>query len=100
MVGWRRRAETGVKPTGIRVHTIWSEKDVRSRVGKFSVWGMKSPSSLGRVFVVFENRPIILGENNRAQASIKKFPVDEAVLPEAGQSVAIEIAKENVTHGP
>lgn len=61
----------------------WSEKDVRSRVGKFSVWGMKSPSSLGRVFVVFENRPIILGENNRAQASIKKFPVDEAVLPEA-----------------
>jgi hypothetical protein len=58
----------------------WSEKDICSRVGEFLVWRMKSPSSLRHVFVVFENRPIILRGNN---AFVKKFPVDEVVLPEA-----------------
>ena len=43
----------------------------------------KSPSFSGHVFVVFENCPITLGENNCAQAFMKQFPVNEPVLLEA-----------------
>jgi len=67
----------------IRPSYTWSEKYVCPWFGEILALGIRSPLSLRGVLIVPENCPTIRGENYRAQAAVKHFPVNEAILPEA-----------------